>query len=99
MAHQYREAPGGGQPAVADSAALMTVTLSVLRTWFSVSEPVGRRAYAATGFTLTAVKYLLDTGAVYLAAGKIWSPLAYLSPLLSTREAALRPAPEWLLVA
>ncbi|HVE83428.1 MAG TPA: SRPBCC family protein [Myxococcales bacterium] len=77
----------------------MPSTPSVLRTWFSVSEPVSRRAYAATGFGLTAVKYLLDAGAVYLATGRFWTPAAYLSPLLSMREAEIRPAPQWLLVA
>src|SRR5262249_27095209 len=71
----------------------------LLRTWFSVSAPVGRRVYAATGFGLTAVKYMLDAGAIYGVTGRIWSPWAYLSPLLSTREAELRPAPEMLLFA
>jgi len=77
----------------------MSTTPPLLRTWFSVSVPVNRRAYAVTGFGLTAVKYLLDAGAVYLATGRFWSPVMYLSPLLSMREAELRPAPQALLIA
>ncbi|HYV43916.1 MAG TPA: SRPBCC family protein [Myxococcaceae bacterium] len=74
--------------------------LSLLfRTWFSVSAPVGRRVYAASGFGLMALKYVLDAGAVFAVTGKQWTPIAYLSPLLSMREAELRPAPHSLLLA
>lgn len=56
---------------------------------FGLSQPVGRRAYAVTGFSLMALKVLLDAGGLYLAAGLVFSPLEYLQPLSLARREAL----------
>src|SRR5262245_43584500 len=59
---------------------------------FGLSAPVDRKLYAITGFSLMLAKYGLDTLAVYLSTGSVWSPLEYLSPLLMTRQQALESA-------
>src|SRR5439155_1700923 len=42
-------------------------------------------------------KYAIDALLVWRFAGIVWTPLNYLSPLLTTRQALLRGAPAWLL--
>ena len=76
-----------------------TPSVGPLRFLFGFEAPVGRAAYAATGVGLAIVKYAIDAGLVYLATQKLWSPIAYLSPLLSLRERSMGTVPEWLLVA
>ena len=68
-----------------------------LRLWFGFSEPVDRSAYFRHGFGLTAFKYGIDALLVWQFAGRFWTPLNYLSPLLTTRKALLGGAPSWLL--
>ncbi len=58
----------------------------LLRLWFGFDARVDRRAYAATGFSLMALKYAVDAAALYAMAGVVWTPLDYLSPLLKTRS-------------
>jgi uncharacterized membrane protein YhaH (DUF805 family) len=62
----------------------------VLRLWFGFELPVGRVAYLATGAGLMTFKYALDALLVYATTGAFWSPIAYLSPLVSTRAEAIR---------
>jgi uncharacterized membrane protein YhaH (DUF805 family) len=71
----------------------------VLRLWFGFQDPVGRRAYLLTGVALMALKYALEAALVFATTGKIWSPIAYLSPILTLRIEGFRDAPEWLFVA
>lgn len=71
---------------------------ALIRLWFSVSAPVSRRAYAWSGFGLMAFKYASEALAVHQLTGAWLSPLDYLSPLLSARQAALG-RHEWLLAA
>ncbi len=71
----------------------------VARLWFGLEAPVGRRAYLITGAVLMVVKYGLDALLVYLASGVLWSPLSYLSPILTLRTQSVPNAPEWLFVA
>ncbi|MDI1477502.1 hypothetical protein [Polyangium sp. y55x31] len=71
----------------------------VARLWFGLEAPVGRRAYLLTGVTLMALKYGIDALLVYLASGVLFSPLAYLSPLLTLRTKSIPDAPSWLFVA
>lgn len=66
---------------------------------FGFSAPVGRAAYATTGFALMALKYGLDAALVYGVTKKVWSPLLYLSPVFTLREQQLHGAPEWMFVA
>src|SRR5207249_2272247 len=71
----------------------------LLRLWFGLSLPVGRRAYALTGFGLMLGKYAVDASVIHAVSGKFFSPLAYLNPLLSMRANAINPAPDWLMWA
>ena len=75
---------------------------NVLSLWFGVRRPVDRAAYAWTGFGLMALKYALDAALVYAVTGRVWTPLDYLSPLLSTRQPLGQPwegGATWLLSA
>ncbi|HYU09509.1 MAG TPA: SRPBCC family protein [Gemmatimonadales bacterium] len=73
------------------------MTARWLRLWFGFSDPVGRGTYLRHGLGLTAFKYGIDALLVWRFAGIVWTPLNYLSPLLTTRQALLRGAPAWLL--
>jgi len=68
-----------------------------LRLWFGFRDPVSRGTYFRHGAGLMAFKYAIDALVVWRFAGRIWTPLNYLSPLLSTRTELLRGAPPWLL--
>jgi len=70
---------------------------STLRLWFGLADPVDRRSYAVSGFSLMAAKYALDAAAVWLVAGRSWTPLDYLNPFATLRQQSLEGA--WLLVA
>ena len=58
---------------------------SLPRLWFGFREPVGRRAYAASGFGLAALKYAGDAALVYAVKGQLWSPVGYLQPFWEDR--------------
>ncbi len=68
-----------------------------MRLWFGFNDPVGRGTYFRHGVGLTAFKYAVDALLVWRFAGRVWTPLDYLSPLLSTRTELLHGAPAWLL--
>ncbi len=68
-----------------------------LRLWFGFSLPVDRGTYVRHGFGLTAFKYGIDALLVWRFTGRFWTPLNYLSPLLTTPQALLGRAPPWLL--
>jgi hypothetical protein len=68
-----------------------------IRLWFGFSEPVDRGTYLRVGLGLTAIKYALDAVLVARFAGIVWTPLNYLSPLWTTRQALLSDGPSWLL--
>ncbi len=71
--------------------------MQVLRLLFGLSDPVNRKTYIVAGFSLAALKYALDSALVYATTGKIWTPLAYLSPTLFFRQEVVGSRPEWLL--
>ncbi|HZA52165.1 MAG TPA: DUF805 domain-containing protein [Myxococcaceae bacterium] len=54
--------------------------------FWSTRGRVTRGQYAAVGLGLGVLKYGLDAGAIYLASGKLLSPLAYLNPLRASEE-------------
>ena len=58
---------------------------------FAVEGRVDRRTYAGWGFSLMLLKYGVDAAIIYFATGTVWTPLHYLSPLLSTRMALSTP--------
>jgi len=66
------------------------------RLWFGFSDPVDRGTYFRHGVGLMAFKYAIDALLIWRHAGRVWTPLNYLSPLLSTRTDVLRDA-EWLI--
>ncbi len=57
----------------------------ILSVLFGFTLPVGRAFYAATGFSLMALKYAFDALLIGSATGQRWMPWDYLSPLISTR--------------
>lgn len=68
----------------------------LLASWFG-SGPVGRGAYAATGFSLMAFKYAADAAFLHLVTGRLWTPLDYLTPLMWTRTNFLGDESAWAL--
>ena len=70
----------------------------LIRLWFGFEDPVGRKAYLITGAALMGLKYALDAAIVYAVTGFVWSPLAYLSPVMTLRIEGFKQAPPWLFV-
>jgi uncharacterized membrane protein YhaH (DUF805 family) len=66
--------------------------------WFGLREPVSRRAYAASGFGLMALKYVVEAEAIRRVTGRSLSPLVFLNPLLGARGAVLS-GHDWLVWA
>lgn len=67
-----------------------------LRLWFSWRDPVDRRTYLMHGAGLMLVKYAVDAAAIWLLAGRVWTPLDYAIPVWSLRERLLQDGPAWL---
>ena len=71
--------------------------LRVLKLLFGFREPVDRRTYIVAGFSLAALKYVIDYAVVRMAGGDTWTPLAYLTPSLLLRESEMgAAAAPWL---
>lgn len=70
----------------------------LMRLWFGFADPVGRKAYLITGAALMGLKYAVDAALVFAATGVLWSPLAYLNPVMTLRIEAIKDAPSWLFV-
>ncbi len=73
--------------------------MRLLRLLFGLKAPIDQKTYIRAGLALAALKYALDFTVVYLTTGKIWTLVAYLSPILVLRHKAIDPAPEMLLWA
>ena len=65
--------------------------------WFGFELPVGPRTYLMHGAALFALKYGVDALLVWLVQHRVWTPLDYLSPLLSLRVGGTT-SPTWLLL-
>ena len=72
--------------------------MRLISLWFGLAAPVSRRAYAASGFGLMALKYAVEAEAIRQVSGGWLSPLVYLNPLLSARTAGLD-GRDWLVWA
>lgn len=72
---------------------------ALLRLWFGLEAPVGRKAYFLSGALLMALKYAIDAALVYQVTGVLWKPLTFLNPIITMRIAEIRDAPTWLFVA
>lgn len=68
----------------------------LLRLTCGVTEPVGRVAYALSGFSLMALKYGVEALVIWVFASATFLPWDFLNPLLSARTEILQPAPPWL---
>src|SRR4051812_30652609 len=68
-----------------------------IETWFGLSRRVDRTNYVRAGVVLMAVKYLVEVALIWSITGKILTPLDFVNPLVSAREAMLNPAPPWVL--
>lgn len=73
--------------------------MALIRLLFGLTAPINQKTYLIAGLSLAALKYAIDFTVVYLTTGKVWTLLAYLSPMLIVRHEAIRPAPEYLLWA
>src|SRR3954471_6486313 len=70
---------------------------SLLALWFGLSSDVTRRAYAASGFGLMALKYAVEAGLLKYFSGRFFSILDFLNPLLSLRQEFFKaPTPDWV---
>ena len=61
-----------------------------------VTAPVNRRLYAAAGFGLMGVKYVVEAAFVYAYTQTLYPLYAFLSPIATVRIAPAGDAPEWL---
>ncbi|MEM1414053.1 MAG: DUF805 domain-containing protein [Myxococcota bacterium] len=71
---------------------------SLLALLFGLEARVDRKTYALTGFSLMALKYVIDAALIYGFTGTVWTPLQYLSPALFTRTEIVQGEQSWLLV-
>lgn len=69
------------------------------RLWFTFERSVDRRAYLTSGLALIPLKYAGDVALVWFAAGRVWRPADYVSPVASLVSARLHNAPPALLPA
>lgn len=69
---------------------------NLLRLWFGVAEPVGRTAYATSGFGLMLFKYGIEALVIWFLASAVFLPWHFLSPVLTIRAEMLQSAPQWL---
>jgi len=72
---------------------------SRLRNLFSLNGQVSRREYLRVGIVLMVLKYAVEAATILAATGLIYTPLDFLSPLLSTRIYFAEAGGEWLSVA
>jgi uncharacterized membrane protein YhaH (DUF805 family) len=57
---------------------------------------VGRQQYLLTGLGLSLLKYAVEASVISGMTGRFYTPLDYLTPLLSSRARFTEGAPEWL---
>ena len=65
-----------------------------LRLWFGFTDRVDWWTYLRHGLGLMVFKYGVDALLVWRFTGRFWTPLSYLSPLLSTRAFLFEEAPD-----
>ena len=69
------------------------------RVWFGLTDRVDRSTYLLHGAALMALKLGVDVVAVFAVTGRLWTPIDYLTPVLSARGGHLHARPQWLLLA
>lgn len=85
----------GGFPSGPGEPQTPRTPLAWLRLWFLLSDPVGRREYALSGFGLMAFKYCVEFVVVGQLSGHVYTPLDFINPLMSAREQMAAGAPDW----
>jgi uncharacterized membrane protein YhaH (DUF805 family) len=78
-----------------DSSGKPRAPLEWLRLWFLLRDPVRRPEYAATGFGLMALKYVVEFIVVGQMTGLLFTPLDFVNPLLTARQKFAQGAPDW----
>ncbi|PQO36053.1 hypothetical protein DTL21_09000 [Bremerella cremea] len=63
----------------------MTRLIATLDLLFGLRRPVSQFQYVAIGLALATFKYVIEATAVFYVAGKYYSPLEFLSPILTYR--------------
>ena len=69
---------------------------SLLGLWFGMNRPVGPAAFALSGVTLMALKYLIEAVGIWVATGSAYWPWHFFNPLISYRFAAAQGIPDSL---
>jgi hypothetical protein len=69
---------------------------SLLSLWFRVRAPVTRAQYIVSGLCLAVFKYTVEAGVIQALTGNWLTPLDFLNPSLTGRQAALAGGPDWL---
>ena len=69
---------------------------SVFSLCFNLHGTVDRRTYIGWGVGLAVLKYAVETGVIGAYTGQFYSPMDFLSPLLSNRARFTEGAPTWL---
>ena len=69
--------------------------LEWLRVLFGFRAPVGQNVYLAVGVALMLTKYAVEWATIRNLTGKIYTPLDFVNPLLSSRAYFTTDAPEW----
>ncbi len=67
----------------------------LLGLWFGFHADVNRVTYAASGFGLMVVKYVVELAVLWRVTGKALSPLEFINPVLSNRQQLVTGA-DWL---
>lgn len=67
-----------------------------MRTCLGLGAPVDRTTYAVTGVALAVVKYAVEAAVLWRYAGRLLSPLEFVSPSFAVRSRVLEGTPEWL---
>jgi uncharacterized membrane protein YhaH (DUF805 family) len=70
--------------------------VQVLRLWFGVTQRVGQKPYALSGFGLMLFKYAVEAAICESATGQLITPLDFLNPSISGRRALVGGPHEWL---
>ncbi len=66
---------------------------------FRMDGTVSRSRYTSVGFSLAILKYAFEAAAIGLLTRRFYTPIDFLSPLLSTRATFTEGAPQWLGIA
>ncbi len=82
--------------AIESTPALPRDVLGWLRLWFLLRDPVGRKAYAISGFGLMVLKYVVELLVLGQLTGMFYTPLNFVNPSFAARSMFLQGAPEWL---